>query len=144
MSGSIKIDGLADAVMDALHEYRDLAFSVVEDAVEQTAQESVKELRGNISAAGIGGTGKYRRSAAQKKTDEGGTYTFSRRVFVKSPLYRLTHLLEKGHDIKNRKGGPVLGRVKAYPHWEQTEDFAEKRALQLIKEGLKRRGGGSA
>lgn len=141
MSGSIKIDGLADAVMDALSEYRDLAFSVVNDAVEQTAQESVKELRGNIGAAGIGGTGKYKRAAAQKKTDEGGTYTFSRRVYVKPPFYRLTHLLEGGHDIKNQPGGPVLGRVKGYPHWAQTEDFAEKRAIQLIKEGLKRRGG---
>lgn len=142
MSKNIKIDGLAEAVMDALNEYRELAFSVVEDAVEQTARESVREARSNISAAGISGTGKYKRAVTQRKSDENGTYTLSREVYVRSPFYRLTHLLEDGHDITREKGGPVLGRAKSFLHWTPTDKFAENRVVQLVKNGLKQRGGG--
>lgn len=141
MSERIKVDGLAGAVMAALNEYRELAFSVVEDAVEQAAQETARELRGSIDAAGIGGTGKYRRSISQKRADEGGTYAISREVYARAPHYRLTHLLESGHDVKNRKGGPVLGRTRAFPHWEQADAFAENRVVALVEDGLKRRGG---
>lgn len=141
MSKRVKMDGLAGAVMAALNEYRSLAFSVVEDAVEQAARETTRELRSNIGAAGIGGTGKYRRSVSQRKAEEIGTYTISREVYVRPPHYRLAHLLEQGHEVKNRKGGPVLGEARAFPHWEQADAFAENRVAELVEDGLKRRGG---
>ena len=30
--------------------------------------------------------------------------------------YSLPHLLEYSHDVKNKKGGPVLGQTKPHPH----------------------------
>ena len=60
MSGSINIDQLSDAVMDVLEEYRDVTLDVMKDAVDKVARETVAEVRSDIPAAGIGGTGDYR------------------------------------------------------------------------------------
>ena len=139
MSGSINIDQLADAVMDVLEEYRDVTIDVLTGAVDKVARETVAEIRGDIPAAGIGGTGDYRKSWASKK-DAGarGRYAYAKVVYAKEPHYRLTHLLEKGHDLIVR--GKALGRVKAFVHIRPAAGAAADKLEQYIKNGLK--GGG--
>lgn len=139
MSGSINIDQLADAVMDVLEEYRDVTIDVMKGAVDKVSRETVAEIRGDIPAAGIGGTGDYRKSWASKK-DAGarGRYTYAKVVYAKAPHYRLTYLLEKGHDLIVRK--KPLGRVKAFVHIRPAADAAADNLEQCIKNGLK--GGG--
>ena len=139
MSGSINIDQLADAVMDVLEDYRDVTLDVMKGAVDKVAKETVAEIRSDIPAAGIGGKGDYRKSWASKQ-DAGarGRYAYAKVVYVKAPHYRLTHLLEKGHDLIVRK--TLRGRVKAFVHIRPAADAAADKLEQYIKDGLK--GGG--
>ena len=132
MSGSINIDQLADAVMDALEEYRDLAADVVKSAVKDVAEDSVYDMEDSVERASIGGSGAYKNSFAAKKRTEKGAYGYA--VYSKPPFYRLTHLLEKGHDVK--RGGEKIGHVKAFPHWVEVENSAAEKLFDRIKKGL--------
>ena len=141
MSKSIKIDGLAGAVMDVLEEYRDTTVDVMKDAVDRVSREAVAEIRSDIPAAGIGGKGDYRKSWASKQDAESKKrYAYAKVVYAKKPHYRLTHLLEKGHDLIVRK--KTLGRVKAFVHIRPAADDAADKLEQYIKGGIARKGGG--
>ena len=135
MSGSINIDRLADEVVKALEDFRDVTVDVMKDAVDRTAKETVEDIRGNVDASGIKGGGKYRKSwAAKKDAGARGRYAYAKVVYAKDPHYRLTHLLEHGHA---KIGG---GRVPAYPHVKAAEDSAQERLAQYIKDGIERGG----
>lgn len=111
MSRSIEIDQLADAVMGVLEEYRDVTVDVMKDAVDKTTKETVAEIRSDIPAAGIGGKGDYQKSWASKQDAESKKrYAYAKVVYAKDPHYRLTHLLEKGHDLIVRGSRWVASR----------------------------------
>ena len=132
MSKNVKIDGLAEAVMDTLEEYRDLAADVVKSAVKDVAEESVYDMEDSVERAGVGGSGAYKNSFATKKRTEKGAYGYV--VYSRPPFYRLTHLLEKGHDVK--RGGEKIGHVEAFPHWAEVENSAAEKLFDRIKKGL--------
>lgn len=134
MSVRINIDEVADEIMSKLEDYRVLAAEIVKDAVEETAEETVYDMQDSIEQAGIGGSGAYKNSISAKRNIVRGAYGHV--VYSQAPHYRLTHLLEKGHDIKNQPGGPVLGRVKAFPHWERVREAAVKKVTDRILRGL--------
>lgn len=135
MSGSINIDQLADEVVKALEDFRDITVDVMKDAVDRTAKETVEDIRGNIESSGIKGGGKYRKSwAAKKDAGARGRYAYAKVVYARAPHYRLTHLLEHGHA---KISG---GRVPAYPHVKTAEESAQERLAQYIKDGIE--GGG--
>lgn len=136
MSRSIEIDQLAGAVMGVLEEYRDVTVDVMKDAVDKVTKETVAETRSDIPAAGIGGKGDYQKSWASKQDAESKKrYAYARVVYSKDPHYRLTHLLEKGHDLIIR--GKPLGRVKAFVHIRPAADDAADKLEKYIKSGLK-------
>lgn len=136
MSRSIEIDQLADTVMGVLEEYRDVTVDVMKDAVDKVTKETVAEIRSDIPAAGIGGKGDYQKSWASKQDAESKKrYAYARVVYAKAPHYRLTHLLEKGHDLIIR--GKPLGRVKAFVHIRPAADDAVDKLEKYIKSGLK-------
>ena len=54
--------------------------------------------------------------------------------YVKSPHYRLSHLLEIGHA---KRGG---GRVRAYPHIAKNEALAKSHLEARIKEVIENAG----
>lgn len=135
MSGSINIDQLADEVVKALEDFRDVTVDVMKDAVDRTAKETVEDIRGNIESSGIKGGGKYRKSwAAKKDAGARGRYAYAKVVYARAPHYRLTHLLEHGHA---KISG---GRVPAYPHVKTAEESAQERLAQYIKDGIERGG----
>lgn len=136
MSRSIEIDQLADAVMGVLEEYRDVTVDVMKDAVDKVTKEAVAEIRSDIPAAGIGGEGDYQKSWASKQDAESKKlYAYARVVYAKAPHYRLTHLLENGHDLIIR--GKPLGRVKAFVHIRPAADDAADKLEKYIKSGLR-------
>ena len=72
------------------------------------------------------GHGEYARSWTSRKEGKRARGVFLGGVNVtiyNKKHYRLTHLLEHGHVIMNKKGGPY-GRVRAYPHIGPAEDLA--------------------
>lgn len=58
------VDGLADAIMDGLKEYADLATDTVKDAVKDASKTVKKEIQANAPKR----TGRYKKSWTVKKT----------------------------------------------------------------------------
>jgi hypothetical protein len=56
------------------------------------------------------------------------------KAWAGSKYYPLTHLLEKGHNIK--RAGKIVGSTRAYPHWEPAKDYVEKELFNLVEKGL--------
>lgn len=122
MGQTVQISGLADAIMDTLEEYADLAAEDVKQAVKDAGETVRKEIRANAPKD----TGNYAKSWAVRKTKEASS-SLTLTVHSKN-RYQLAHLLEFGHA---KRGG---GRVSAQPHiaaaeakgMEQLEDEIRK------------------
>ena len=95
------VDGLADAIMDGLKEYADLATDTVKDAVKDASKTVKKEIQANAPKQ----TGRYKKSWTVKKTAESSS-SLTMTVHSKD-RYQIAHLLEHGH--AKRGGGMVAG-----------------------------------
>ena len=106
---NVKIDNLADEIMNGLKEYADLAT----DDLKKSVRKAGNTARKDIAASAPKNTGAYAKSWSVKKTKETSN---SLELTVHSRnRYQLAHLLEHGHA---KRGG---GRVAARPHIAQAE-----------------------
>lgn len=122
---TVDIDGLADAVMEGLNEYADLAADSMKAAVKKAGSTVKKDITANAPQR----TGKYAKSWRTKTTKETAN---ALEVTVYSPTrYMLAHLLEHGH--AKRGGGRVAGR----PHIAPAEEKGEEQLLKEISQALK-------
>lgn len=123
MSG-IKIDNLAQEIMNGLKEYADLAT----DDLKQSVRKAGTIVRKEIAASAPKDTGAYAKSWTVKKTKETSN---SLEVTVHSKnRYQLAHLLEHSHA---KRGG---GRVSARPHIAQAEESAIETFEREIEKAL--------
>lgn len=119
------INGLADAVMEGLEEYADLAT----DSMKAAVKKAGNTVKGQISATAPERTGKYAKSWRTKTTKESAT---ALEVTVYSPTrYMLAHLLEHGHA---KRGG---GRVAARPHIAPAEQIGIEELEREIERSLR-------
>ncbi len=118
----VSVDRMAEAVMEGLLEYAELATDVMKDCVKKAGNTVKKETQAGAPVR----TGKYKRSWAVKRQRE--TSSTLEVVVHSRNRYQLTHLLEKGHA---KRGG---GRVKAVPHIAP----AEEKGVRELEEGIKR------
>ena len=118
----VSADRMAEAVMEGLLEYAELAADVMKDCVKKAGNTVKKETHAGAPVR----TGKYKRSWAVKRQRE--TSSTLEVVVHSRNRYQLTHLLEKGHA---KRGG---GRVKAVPHIAP----AEEKGVRELEEGIKR------
>lgn len=79
-------------------------------------------------------TGKYVKAFRIKTSAYEDRYNKRNTWYVGNGQYRLTHLLENGHAL--RQGG----RAKAYPHIKYGEELAKKRMMELGEEAVKNAG----
>ena len=128
MSNGVKcsIDGLADAIMEGLKEYSNLASSEVKGAVRKAG----KLVKDEIAANAPKKTGAYSKSWSVKATKE--TSESLELVVYSKNRYQIAHLLEHGH--AKRGGGIVAG----IPHIAPAEEKAVK---QLEEDIVKKLGG---
>lgn len=118
----VAVDQMADAVMDGLLAYAELATDVMKDCVKKAGNTVKKETQGNAPVK----SKRYQKSWAVKKQKESSN---ALEVVVHSRnRYQLTHLLEKGHA---KRGG---GRVRAIPHIAP----AEEKGIRELEEGIRR------
>lgn len=121
---------VAEQLMALLNEYSRELTEVVEDAAEKTANETKDLLRQSSPK------GKSRRHYASgwavkiEKIPGGGINT----TIYNRTKPQLTHLLEKGHAIKNQYGGH--GRVAAIPHIGPAEEKGIAAFLARIEGNL--------
>lgn len=123
MTKKISIDSFADELVSALKEYTDEVEKGMEKAKEENAKEGVKLLK-NTSPVGNRRSRKYKDGWRAKKVG-------SAWVVHNATNYQLTHLLERGHAL--RQGG----RTRAFPHIAPAEERVivgyEKQLEKVIK-----------
>ena len=108
---SVGPNRLGEAVAGALSDYS----REVTERVDRESEASCRRLV-ELTKAGApydkGGKrrGHYRGSISCKRlrsSPNGDTWVW----YVRKPNYRLSHLLERGHVVRNERGGPVLGEA---------------------------------
>lgn len=124
MGRRVSVDGLADAIMEGLTEYADLAAEDMKKAVRKAGNTARKE----IEAGAPRDTGAYAKSWSVKTTKESAN---ALEVTVHSRnRYQLAHLLEHGHAKRNG------GRVSARPHIAPAEKTAAEQLERDIERSL--------
>lgn len=102
----------------------------VAQAVEQALTDTAEEARKKLAASSPRRTGRYARGWKVAKSAQFGTFTVE--LHQGSKTASLTHLLEKGHRTRNRKG-----RVKAQPHIAPVEAWAQQAAEAAVEKAVK-------
>lgn len=119
---------LAAAIEHELQSYSDAVSEKIGEAVETVANEVNDEIKQHVTFRQP--TGKYVNAFRVKKLNTGSKLNHSRVWHVIGPQYRLTHLLEHGHALRNG------GRVRAFPHIKYGEELAELRMLELTEKAV--------
>ena len=122
MGQNVQIGELADAIMETLEEYADLAADNVKQAVKDAGETVKKEIRANAPKD----TGDYAKSWAVKKSKETSN-SITMTVYSRNRYY-LAHLLEFGHAKRN--GGRGAGKSHIAP--------AEEKGIQQLEEEIER------
>lgn len=126
---NINIDQLADSITSTLSKWSD----EVENNIKQAVDESMKELVDTTkrdAPVRVPNGGDYKRSISSKVTIS-KDHEYQKTWFVKAPHYRLTHLLEKGHQ---KRGG---GWVDARPHIGNNAERVKQQFELKVKEAIK-------
>ena len=118
----VSVSGLADAVMEGLVEYAELATEDMKAAVKKAGQTVRKEIQAGAPVK----NGAYKKSWAVKTTRE--TSSFMEVTVHSRNRYQLAHLLEFGH--AKRDGGRVSGRPHIAP--------AEEKGIRQLEEEIKK------
>lgn len=126
---TINVDQLANAIMQELETYQKNTIEDVEHAVKVVARETAAELR---ETSPVGPTGDYAPSWSYRRHPDAGKDYMSMVVYSKKPQYRVTHLLEHGHDAVDGSW------VNPRPHIAAAEKKAEKWLEDLLTKSLSR------
>ena len=124
MAGNVSINALADAIMDTLEEYADLAAEDVKQAVKDAGDVVKDDIRSHAPKD----TGDYAKSWAVKKRKE--TSNSLTLVVHSRNRYQLAHLLEFGHA---KRGG---GRTRAIVHIAPAEEYAQEILVRELERKL--------
>ena len=108
-----------------LDEFSDKVNEVLDKSANLTADESVEKLRNTSPRK----SGDYAQGWTVKKEGKGDV------IVHNATHYQLTHLLENGHVIRNKKG--TYGRAPAIKHIKPVETWANKEFQRKIEEGLR-------
>lgn len=106
-----------------LDEYDENVQDLVDEIGKQVAKESAKQLQATSPRK----TGEYANGWKSRKTPYGY-------VVYNASKPRLTHLLEKGHLIRNKYG--TFGRAPKFVHIKPVEEWANKEFQSRIEKGL--------
>ena len=109
-----------------LNDYSDEVKDVARKDAKEAAREAAKDLRSSSPKK----TGEYASGWSSKQLDADTAVVYNR----KAP--GLTHLLEKGHLIRNKKG--TYGRAPAHPHIAPVEAKQVEQFISNVERDLQR------
>lgn len=101
---------------------------LVKESVRKIAKEVAEKTCKDLESAAPSRTNRYRKSFKVGETDSMTAIVHSEKH------YRLTHLLEFGHDVI--KDGKRVGRAGAYPHWAKAEENGIKEFEMRIQKEI--------
>lgn len=110
---------LAKEIAKAMSEYS----AEIEDKIDGIAKDVVNEAVTELKATSPKRYGKYARNWRSKKNAK-ASYV----VYNAAPTYRLTHLLEKSHILRNG------GRSRSFKHIKPVEEKVNEQFEKRIKE----------
>lgn len=111
-----KTDSISAQIKDILDEYEGKVQDVANDAIGSVSKQSAQKLKDTSPK----NTGSYAKGWSVKKQDSRGIKTA---IVYNRTDYQLTHLLENGHIIRNKKG--VYGRTNGIKHIAPVEEWAQ-------------------
>lgn len=123
---------LATTIEYELMTYSDTVSEIIGEAVEIVAKEVNDEIKAHVTFKQP--TGKYVKAFRIKKSPYDSKHNHGRIWYAAAPHYRLTHLLEHGHALRNG------GRSRAFPHIIYGEQLAERRMQELAEQAVKNAG----
>lgn len=130
----IGILNLDSTIEKILADYGEDAYKVLDKSVDRVAQEATDKLKAVQFKTG----GEYSKSWVADKEPSG---RFATKVIIHNEEhYRLTHLLEKGHVVRNGRSritGESYGRTNAYPHIAPVEEWAKEELPREVERELK-------
>ncbi len=100
----INIDQLNEAIMDSLDEYNREVINGVKKVTKQAMNQLVKDTK---ATAPVGNRSKHYKDNITSKTLSENDFGLSKLWYVRGSDYRLTHLLNNGHAL--RDGGRYPG-----------------------------------
>lgn len=122
------IDGLADAIMDAMQEYTAEVEEAIPDIVDNAADAMVKEIRATAPKR----TGKYAKGWTARQLGERARSKEGYAKLVCNPKrYAIAHLAEYGH--AKRSGGRVAGKPHIRPACDKLLPEFEKKIEEAVK-----------
>lgn len=130
MAHKTPVDQLNRAIMGMLTEYGDDVTGNMSKIVEEMGKKGKQALRKESRRALNTVTGEYA-NGWQVKVDKQRLKTTAT---IYNDHYSLPHLLEFGHEVKNRKNGPVIGQAAPHPHIEPVEkELVETFEREVLK-----------
>lgn len=119
-----KTESVAAQMKELLDEVNKDVQASVKKNIDAVAKESVQKLKNTSPRK----TGSYAKGWAAKKQGEMDVIVHNRTD------YQLTHLLENGHVIRNKKG--TYGRTRGIKHIEPVEEWAADELPRRIMEDI--------
>ena len=113
---------------ELLEQFNEDIQRVVDDALRDSPKAVVQQLR-NTSPRGNPHFRKYAEGWTSRKEPDGGVVVYNK------TNWQLTHLLEDGHMIVNKKG--TFGRVNGIKHIEPAEKNGAEDFYMRISRGIK-------
>lgn len=131
-----KRSGISDELVEILNEFVDEEEKIIQKVFKQTAEDT-KDM---VEGASPRQHGDYA-SGWEVKTEASGMLGGDVVYTVCNPRhYQLTHLLEKGHVVKNQFGTPTRPgrkkRTKAIRHIKPAEQWGNQELIERLRAKL--------
>ena len=124
-----KTESVAIQMAEILNDVQKGAEEVLNKDIDEVSRESVQKLRNNSPRRASGkNAGRYARGWTVKKNRDGDVIVHNKTD------YQLTHLLENGHVIRNKKG--TYGRTRGIKHIAPVEEWASDELPRRVMEDL--------
>ena len=128
---------VSDQITQLMEQYGKEFAAEVNRAIDEVAKESVQKLKATSPQGPEGYANNWRK---RKQASRRSTGIATTTVHNGGDTYRLTHLLENSHVIRNKKG--TYGRTSPghgqHIHIAPVEEWANEEVIKRIKEALSR------
>ena len=108
MATKVSIDGLSAAIAKELETYDRSVNEGIRKAVDRSMRQLVQETKGT---APVGHRHKHYRDSITSKVTNASLRAYEKTWYVKGPDYRLSHLLNNGHMLRNGDRYPGTGFI---------------------------------
>lgn len=124
----VKVGNLAKEIRILLDEYTEEVQEALRFAVPDIAKKAQKQVAANAKEKGLERTGDYIKGWTVKKTNG---VNFVSAVVHNKDRYRIAHLLEHGHAMRDGKGRVIGDDVKGIEHIKPAEEWANNEMAKI-------------